>query len=384
MKLAGTANTTAGAGASLSIVSADTTDATPTAAVGSLDTDHTGSDGATPPASSPQGSSSSPVSIGSSLAPSQSDIQHSSQAPTGMHGSSVTRSSGSVPPWDMVPLRGDAQWQFGWPYRSRHPCTSAQLPHGMLPQLSRLSLLRAPHARQFAERFGVVDLPEHEKMAFVCGDALDDSALGLSAEALGLSRVVFVNNYDGLWQQDNFQNKVYLKLTRHMRRGAILVSCTPFLPSRHSRCVLTDRGKGAEGRDVYTKANLSLMVHGGPPAQGWDSVDTALLWVQQSTGCYKPRSAAERRAVAAAVAAEEAAGGSGQLIDDAVQVCNDVWRAGAHSDVFDNIQCRLHGFLRGQVCEPWQHGLGSNTASGVKIKARQGAAKRPRVSSARR
>ena len=137
----------------------------------------------------------------------------------------------------------------------------------------------------------------------MCGDALNDGVLGLSPQALGLARVVFVNNYDGLWQQDSFQSKVYLKLTRHMRKGSILVSCTPFLPSRHSVCVLTDRGKAGEGRDVYSRANLSLMVHGGAPKGGWRDVDTALLWVQHSTGGYTPRTASEKAAVKACIAA---------------------------------------------------------------------------------
>lgn len=364
----GPTHTIAGAGAALSIISADTTDAPVLASgVGSLDT-------CTPSADTSPGASTPSLQEFDQGSTSAGCDSSEEESPGPQNGT-------GLPPWRIQPAREDPEWHFGWPYRSMHPRTAAQLPHGMLPQLARARLLSHPQARQFAERFGVSDLPEHEKVAFVCGDALSDGPLGLSPQALGLARVVFVNNYDGLWQQDNFQNKVYLKLTRHMRRGSILVSCTPFFASRHSSCVLTDRGKVGEGRDVYTKANLSLMVHGGGAVNGWRHVDTALLWVQQSSGEYTPRSAEEKRALAACIAAEEDAGGSGQLIDDAVQVCNDVWRAGESSDVFNSIQCRLQGFLLGQVCEPWQSELGMNSATGVQLRQGkvQSARKRPRA-----
>ena len=365
------ATSTAGAGAALSIMSSDATDQhTPAMAVGSLDMHPVGSSQASPGASSD----------GDAVSSADGDSSDSSGGDSADEDASGRYHSSGVPPWRLQPVRGDAEWRFGWPHRSANPHTAAQLAQGMLPQLARQRLVQHPKAREFVERFGVVDLPEHEKVAFVCGDALNDDALGLSPQALGLARVVFVNNYDGLWQQDNFQNKVYLKLTRHMRQGSVLVSCTPFLPSRHSVCVLTDRGKEGEGRDVYTRANLSLMVHGGAPQEGWGGVDTALLWVQNSSGGYVPRTAAEKAAVKAALAAEEDAGGSGQLIDDAAQTCNAVWRAGVSSGVFRAIQCRLQGFLQGQLCEPWQHELGMSSATGVNLHSAQPSPrKRPRA-----
>ena len=151
-----------------------------------------------------------------------------------------------------------------------------------------------------------------------------------------------------------FQSKLFLKLTRFMRRGSCLVSCTQFLGRRSAEGIVVDRMLDAGDNERYTTANLAVMVHGGKPACGWQCVDHALALQQWKEGALP---ATEAR-VRAALAAADAEGGVEELTELAHAVCEQVWLAGSASPEFAEIRRRAGGWKRGDVEEPWQHQVG--------------------------
>lgn len=111
------------------------------------------------------------------------------------------------------------------------------------------------------------DLSLGERVFLAQGDVMENTLDGgLPAIALSHARVVFCNNFDGRWLADRFQDRLLLKFTRHMTKGAILVSCYPFvrLPRAKSLTHTVKRlGSNQYTGDSYTSANLYFAVHGG-------------------------------------------------------------------------------------------------------------------------
>lgn len=127
-----------------------------------------------------------------------------------------------------------------------------------LPTTDTLSApaLSTPTAGTLPAMLGASLLPLHQRLHLVRGDALQLLARsGPALEALRRSRVVFCNNFDAKWTgkvsvfsrssarvhdgdsylvpflshaEDGFQQSIFRLLSRHMARGAILVSCSRF------------------------------------------------------------------------------------------------------------------------------------------------------------